>query len=43
MTATDIGGALLSDVEHRAQLHRALVASTVGATIEWYDFCSTAK
>ena len=38
MTATDIGGARLSDVEHRAQLHRALVASTVGTTIEWYDF-----
>ncbi len=30
MTATDIGAARLSDVEHRAQLHRALVASTVG-------------
>src|SRR6201982_3707066 len=38
MTAADIGGARLSDVEHRAQLHRALVASTVGTTIEWYDF-----
>src|SRR5580693_1288497 len=38
MTATDIGGARLSDVEHRRQLHRALVASTVGTTIEWYDF-----
>jgi MFS family permease len=38
MTASDIGGARLSDIEHRAQLHRALVASTVGTTIEWYDF-----
>src|ERR1700741_440271 len=38
MTTTDIGGGRLSDVEHRAQLHRALVASTVGTTIEWYDF-----
>jgi hypothetical protein len=38
MTSTDIGVARLSDVEHRAQLHRALVASTVGTTIEWYDF-----
>jgi MFS family permease len=28
----------LSDLEHRAQLRRALVASTVGTTIEWYDF-----
>ena len=28
----------LSDLEHRAQLRRALIASTVGTTIEWYDF-----
>jgi MFS family permease len=38
MTASDIVGSRLSDTEHRAQLHRALVASTVGTTIEWYDF-----
>src|SRR4051794_20968391 len=28
----------LSDSEHRAQLRRAIIASTVGTTIEWYDF-----
>ena len=28
----------LSDAEHRACLHRAVIASTVGTTIEWYDF-----
>jgi MFS family permease len=28
----------LSDSEHRSQLRRALVASTIGTTIEWYDF-----
>src|SRR5580704_13056732 len=28
----------LSDAEHRAQLRRALIASTIGTTIEWYDF-----
>jgi MFS family permease len=28
----------LSEAEHNAQLRRALVASTVGTTIEWYDF-----
>jgi MFS family permease len=28
----------LSDDEHRAHLRRAVVASTVGTTIEWYDF-----
>src|SRR3977135_3622798 len=28
----------LSPHEHRAQLHRAVIASTIGTTIEWYDF-----
>jgi hypothetical protein len=28
----------LSDLEHRGQLRRALIASTIGTTIEWYDF-----
>src|SRR6516164_6342365 len=28
----------LSDVEHRAELRKAVIASTVGTTIEWYDF-----
>jgi MFS family permease len=28
----------LSGEEHRRQLRRALLASTVGTTIEWYDF-----
>jgi len=27
-----------SEDEHRAQLRRAVIASTVGTTIEWYDF-----
>ena len=31
-----LGG--LSELEHRAQLRRAVIASTVGTTIEWYDF-----
>ena len=30
--------AQLSDAEHSAHLRRAVVASTVGTTIEWYDF-----
>src|ERR1700752_4241443 len=38
MTAVEIGISSLSDIEHRAQLRRALIASTVGTTIEWYDF-----
>src|SRR5690242_102794 len=28
----------LPELEHRAQLRRAVIASTVGTTIEWYDF-----
>jgi MFS family permease len=28
----------MSDAEHSRQLRRALLASTVGTTIEWYDF-----
>jgi MFS family permease len=38
MTAIDIGAGGLSEAEHRAQLRRAMIASTVGTTIEWYDF-----
>jgi MFS family permease len=36
MTAMDIGA--LSVLEHRRQLRRAVIASTIGTTIEWYDF-----
>jgi MFS family permease len=28
----------LSEHEHRAQLRRAVIAATIGTTIEWYDF-----
>src|SRR5215470_16628872 len=38
MTTADIAAAPLSDFDHRAQLRRAVIASTVGTTIEWYDF-----
>jgi metabolite-proton symporter len=37
MTSTAVS-APLSDHEHRIQLRRAVVASTVGTAIEWYDF-----
>jgi MFS family permease len=30
--------AALSETDHHAQLRRAVIASTVGTTIEWYDF-----
>ncbi|MBV9017546.1 MAG: MHS family MFS transporter [Alphaproteobacteria bacterium] len=36
-SAGTVVGALTVD-EHQAQLRRAVIASTVGTTIEWYDF-----
>src|SRR6266550_2198140 len=38
MTSAEISGRSLSELDHRAHLRRALIASTVGTTIEWYDF-----
>jgi MFS family permease len=39
MAATHSAAAApLSDAEHRKQLRRAVVAATIGTTIEWYDF-----
>jgi MFS family permease len=38
MTAADIDMSPLSESDHRAQLRKAVIASTVGTTIEWYDF-----
>src|SRR6266404_5990547 len=38
MTGVDIPISGLSEADHRSQLRRALIASTIGTTIEWYDF-----
>src|SRR5216683_557942 len=38
MTTAEIAIPAMSEGEHRAQLRRAVIASTVGTTIEWYDF-----
>ncbi|HZT87923.1 MAG TPA: MFS transporter [Stellaceae bacterium] len=38
MTAVDTFVGQLPEEEHRAQLRKAVIASTVGTTIEWYDF-----
>ena len=38
MTSIDIAAGPLSESDHRTQLRRAVIASTVGTTIEWYDF-----
>src|SRR6201998_2586375 len=34
--ATTVGG--LPEAEHSAQLRKAVIASTIGTAIEWYDF-----
>jgi len=38
MVTTDHGTEVLPDLEHRKQLRRAVIASTIGSTIETYDF-----
>src|SRR5437867_1503137 len=38
MTTTEISPRALSDVDRSSQLRRAVIASTIGTTIEWYDF-----
>jgi MFS family permease len=38
MTTTDLAAGALPELEHRRQLRRAVLASTIGTTIEWYDF-----
>jgi hypothetical protein len=38
MTAAGITTDALTELEHRVQLRRAVIASTIGTTIEWYDF-----
>jgi MFS family permease len=38
MTTATIAAPVLSDLDHRRQLRRAVIASTIGTTIEWYDF-----
>ena len=37
-TARPDRDAPLTDQEHSTQLRRAVIAATVGTTIEWYDF-----
>jgi MFS family permease len=38
MAISETAGGRLSEADHRTQLRRAVVASTVGTAIEWYDF-----
>ena len=38
MAVTDVLSGPLPETIHRSQLRRAIIASTVGTTIEWYDF-----
>jgi len=36
--SADTSGSSFSERDHRAHLRRAMIASTVGTTFEWYDF-----
>src|SRR6201996_7057999 len=38
MPATAIANGPMSEADHQVALRRAVIASTVGTTIEWYDF-----
>src|SRR5262245_13947869 len=38
MVSTDATAFTLSPAEHQVQLRRAVIASTIGTAIEWYDF-----
>ncbi len=38
MTTIGVASRPLSEADHSTQLRRAVIASTVGTTIEWYDF-----
>src|SRR5882757_8329435 len=38
MATIGVVSSALSDQEHQVQLRRAVIASTVGTAIEWYDF-----
>src|ERR1700723_468992 len=35
---TNVDAVALTPAEHQVQLRRAVIASTIGTTIEWYDF-----
>jgi MFS family permease len=38
MSVTGVLHVELPEAEHRSQLRKAVIASTIGTTIEWYDF-----
>jgi len=38
MSSASFAAGALPDADHRTQLRRAVLASTIGTTIEWYDF-----
>src|ERR1700689_229699 len=38
MTLSNADAAPLTSSEHQVQLRRAVIASTIGTAIEWYDF-----
>ena len=38
MAVADVLSGAISESTRRTQLRRAIIASTIGTTIEWYDF-----
>ena len=38
MTTAAISATVVSEIDRGSQLRRAVIASTIGTTIEWYDF-----
>jgi hypothetical protein len=38
MALADVLSGAIPKSTHRTQLRRAIIASTIGTTIEWYDF-----
>jgi hypothetical protein len=38
MTLSNVDAVALTASQHQLQLRRAVIASTIGTAIEWYDF-----
>ena len=38
MTTSNVEPIALTPAEHQLQLRRAVIAATIGTSIEWYDF-----
>jgi hypothetical protein len=43
MTLSNVDAVALTSSQHQLQLRHAVIASTIGTAIEWYDFSSAAS